>query len=692
MTIQRSKPRIVALLTAAILLILGIVATPQAGANPNAKTLSVVVMGDSYSAGNGAGSYFGPVDSFRSRNNYGHRYVDWLNRQGVHATLTTTAWSGNTTVDVVGGQIRQLPADADLVLFTIGGNDGNFGEIVSNCFALGMRSAQGCKARVAEARELINDTGPQGFRQRTENVLRVIDKRLARSEAEIVLIGYPHLSLPDPGYILRDCVRWQDSFCVEYVHYSAVNDIRRLADEAAAVQQALVDSWNRNSDRKVHYVNSIRSRFASHEPDPSVLNKNDYRWLNEFFETEGQRAKNGTTESRFSAEKMEWYHPNKIGHDEIAAAIREQIGVPDNAQAITPKSGNVDIVFAIDTTGSMVDDIDVVRANVTDIMSRVSEVTTSARFALVTYQDFPEAGGSLGDYPARVDHDFTSDSASLRAALDSLVVGGGGDYEEAVYSGIAAALDLDWRPGVKKMTIVLGDAPPKDPEPITGHAWQSIAQRAYEIDPVEVYGVDTAELASEPFTSLVEASGGQVLKVSDVADIPQAIVDTVDDVLAKPFAWIQGPYTLAVGEEVTLDGRASYAVTGELVKFEWDLDGDGVFERESSGPEITHAWTAPFSGTIGLRVTDSAGLVATGSTQVDVSDDGDGIPAADDNCPAVANHGQGDEDGDGIGNECDDTPGYPTEDMPHVSVVDQIPPTPTPQVPIKPSPPDTGAS
>ncbi len=49
----------------------------------------MVLLGDSYSAGNAAGDYYGDDKSaYRSRNNWAHRHVDWVNTQNVSATLT----------------------------------------------------------------------------------------------------------------------------------------------------------------------------------------------------------------------------------------------------------------------------------------------------------------------------------------------------------------------------------------------------------------------------------------------------------------------------------------------------------------------------------------------------------------------------------------------------------------------------
>jgi lysophospholipase L1-like esterase len=115
-------------------------------------------MGDSYSAGPGAGSPF-PSDEgscYRTWGSYGAQlFLDFPETQG---TFDFTACSGHTTQDFLDQQIFKLfnMPSPELVILTIGGNDALFGDIVKSC-VLGFQLLTGksCDQAIAAGKNVI---------------------------------------------------------------------------------------------------------------------------------------------------------------------------------------------------------------------------------------------------------------------------------------------------------------------------------------------------------------------------------------------------------------------------------------------------------------------------------------------------------------------------------------------------------
>lgn len=667
------------------------------------KVAVVTLLGDSFSAGNGAGDYYDnePKKSYRSRNNWAQHYVNSLRSRGIATIFHNLAFSGSKTDEVIGGQIERLPQDSDLVMFSIGGNDGNFGKIAQDCFVLYLQNAINCKNSIESAENFIRSGE---LRTKTENVLNELEKRLPDKHAQIVLMGYPHLSIDDPNFLLTTCSKRSAQGCYgTSLSYPTATKVRQLADEMAATQEQLVREWNANNDgsrHTVHYVSSIRSDFAGHEPNPSAAAKNDYRWLNEFWETEGHLGDSGKTEASLSFDMMEWYHPNKIGHQKMSEALDKTINPTTFAREVKTSQAPVDVAIILDTSGGMLDNPQATLKKVEDAMASFTQNNSNVRFALVTYSGFPIDGLVIwygGEMPT-IRSRFTSDVSAIERALGTITATPGGDNGEGVYSAMMEAFTrLDWRPGAQKKTVLIADAPPVDPEQRTGYTKADVEQKAYELDPVEVYAFDTNGWLETPeLTDLTTRTGGQIVKVNNPQTAPDAIAAAVEKANNKPFAWLDGPYNRAIGAPLTLDARGSYSKNGTITGYEWDLNGDGDFEVSSSSPTFEYTWHEAYSGLVGLRITDSTGATSMATTKLDVSIDGDGVPDDTDNCPTVYNYGQTDYDGDGIGDACDDTHGIPTERQP--GVFEGPPPTPGTPTPtanptvITPTPAPTGSA
>ena len=665
------------------------------------KKLNVTVLGDSYSAGNGANGYeYGPGECHRNSNNWAEIYKRWLSGNGLAITLINRACSGAKTGDffkdreagntiktisgdpdklatnkqimkyledkdvcniksnnelkasysitsnVVGSrrgerqrrigvrcnytirrQLDNVNTSTDMVMMTIGGNDLGFDNIIKACFAAVLRSAEDCRSKINEAKNGMGD-----LERNTRNILSSLNSRL-RPDAKIILLGYPLLALNNNESLSG---------------FPVAKEVRKLGLEGNSRQKKIANAYNKSiGQEKVIFIDSIPQRFSGHEPDASIFQKNHDRWIHEFFEP-----------SAFNMNS--WYHPNFFGHSSYMSALRERVPLPNLVKPIVRTNGDIDIVFVVDTTGSMSGSIYAVKNNIQNIVSSVNAKTKSARFALVTYRDHPSHGGDATDYPSRIETDFTNNIEVIKQAASSMRLGDGGDWEESVYSGMRAGLDLQWRAGVKKMMIVIGDAPAKDPEPVTGLTKQSIVNAAYAVDPAQVYVIDTSsDYSLAAMKSLAEQTGGEYARANNAgSELVDYINASIENVASKPNAWINRQYVAKVGETLELDGAGSYSTSGKIVKYEWDVDQDGVYDMETDQPFANYTFTKEFSGLLTLRVTDSNGVTSIATTTLTVSDDGDEHEREFDNCPDAANPDQADYDKDGIGDVCDSDPGY----------------------------------
>ncbi len=77
--------------------------------------------------------------------------------------------------------------------------------------------------------------------------------------------------------------------------------------------------------------------------------------------------------------------------------------------------------------------------------------------------------------------------------------------------------------------------------------------------------------------------------------------------------------TASVGDTVTFDASGSSDSDGSVVSYEWDLNGDGTFERDTGpDPTTSKSFTAPEQVTVTVRVADNDGKVTDETEIVEV--------------------------------------------------------------------------
>jgi hypothetical protein len=151
-----------------------------------------------------------------------------------------------------------------------------------------------------------------------------------------------------------------------------------------------------------------------------------------------------------------------------SALVDKMVIIP----GVIPKG---DILFAFDLTGSMYDEIDVVKAEAYNIMVTVSNLVSDPQFGVISYMDYPHRYDTCGysalyglpeDYAYRLDLPLTSDTALVRTTIEGLVLGDGydgpQDYERIFYESYADSMNIGYRPGSKRILLNFGDCLPHD--------------------------------------------------------------------------------------------------------------------------------------------------------------------------------------------------------------------------------------
>ena len=138
--------------------------------------------------------------------------------------------------------------------------------------------------------------------------------------------------------------------------------------------------------------------------------------------------------------------------------------LPDDIMAALDRIKNkdkADVVFAIDTTGSMKDDIQKLREVwVPQLIEKVKEYN-DLRLGLLLYRDYGDTYRYM-NLPVKK-FDFTREVATVKKNLNSFYIYGteGGDIPEAVYEALYASMEYyNWRPDAERKVILIGDAEP----------------------------------------------------------------------------------------------------------------------------------------------------------------------------------------------------------------------------------------
>jgi Ca2+-binding RTX toxin-like protein len=125
-----------------------------------------------------------------------------------------------------------------------------------------------------------------------------------------------------------------------------------------------------------------------------------------------------------------------------------------------------DFALVIDTTGSMGELIEAIKAQASSLIDSIFAQDIDARFGIVAFKDTTNGEASQVILPFTDQDDVADRKSAALAAINSLTIGDGGDIPETAFDGLKLALDGsmgEWRYGAGSRQIVLiTDAPTKD--------------------------------------------------------------------------------------------------------------------------------------------------------------------------------------------------------------------------------------
>ena len=199
--------------------------------------------------------------------------------------------------------------------------------------------------------------------------------------------------------------------------------------------------------------------------------------------------------------------PDESGQGTVSASSSDDYTISVDPAA--PAVNGVQIMFIVDTTGSMADELMYLQKDFSAIAGEVGDgnVSFSANF----YRD-------EGDEYVTKCNPFTQDVQTVKAQLEAEYAEGGGDTPEAVAEILAETMgSAEWRDDCAKIAFLIFDAPPHDQrEESLRSSISEAAEKGIALIPVvasnadretEIFGRAAAILTGGTYVFLTDDSG-----------------------------------------------------------------------------------------------------------------------------------------------------------------------------------------
>lgn len=190
----------------------------------------------------------------------------------------------------------------------------------------------------------------------------------------------------------------------------------------------------------------------------------------------------------------------------------------------------VDVCFVVDATGSMGDEINYLKAELMDVMMNLqkSAPCSPIRLSSVFYRDH-------GDEYLTKKMPFVNRIDDVVGFVNEQYAGGGGDFPEAVHSGLSVAInELEWnQKALTKIIFLILDAPPHaENASDIRKLMQMASEKGIKIIPIVASGIDQSTEFCMKY--LAAGTGGDYIYISDHSGVgnshlkPTGVVEDID--------------------------------------------------------------------------------------------------------------------------------------------------------------------
>jgi hypothetical protein len=197
----------------------------------------------------------------------------------------------------------------------------------------------------------------------------------------------------------------------------------------------------------------------------------------------------------------------------------EQFSEGNNVDIVIPDSSAVrenvpvEVLFLLDTTGSMGDEIDQLKTTIDSVVQRLNDLpgTGEVRLGMTLYRD-------QNDEFVTANYDFTNNVESFRKALAQVTADGGGDEPEALDEAFADALiKPNWSSPGKAIQLVflVADAPPHvDRQVQTPYTTSMIEAASRGIKVFPIASSSTGDQGEYVFRQIAQFTGARFVFLS----------------------------------------------------------------------------------------------------------------------------------------------------------------------------------